>query len=310
MSITKKIKRIPHILSFQYWKQMEKITHHIAPFKYDAIRYYRITGIKLDWKNPHGLSEKLLWLNRYWQPMLKAICADKYLVKDYIKSCGLDEYNVKLLGVWDDPDDIDFDILPNQFALKTNNAGGTNILCKDKHTLDISKTKEQLRKWLKINPEKPYNEQHYKYIKPCIIAEELLPSSDLYQIDYKFQCINGEPYCILVCADRDEKGHAQLFSYNFQWQRISLLKGEDDTLIREFNIPKNLNKMIEIAKILSCNIPFVRIDFYEVNGKLYIGELTFTPYGNIMTYYKDSTLEDMGKNLVLPPKVKYKNDNY
>lgn len=305
MYILDKISRIPHALQFQYWKRMEKMTSKLAPFQYDAIRYYRITGKKLNWKNPTNLSEKLLWLNRYHCTPLKVQCADKYRMKQYVADYGLDEINVPLIGVWDRVEDIDWDKLPNQFVLKTNHGCGTNIICKDKSRLDIEEAKRKLTDWLKIDFGKLYNEQHYKYIKPCVFAEQYLPALDLFQTDYKIQVINGEPYCILICADRDKNGHAQLFSYDLQWNRVPLLNGEEETLERQFDKPKNISKMIECARILSKPFPYVRVDFYEVDGKLYIGELTFTPYGNIMTYYKDDVLEDMGNKLTLPKKCSH-----
>ena len=295
MYILEKIKRIPHALQFQYWKRMEKMTSKLAPFQYDAIRYYRITGKKLDWKNPTNLSEKLLWLNRYHCTPLKVQCADKYRMKQYVADCGLDEINVPLIGVWDRVEDIDWDQLPNQFVLKTNHGCGTNIICKDKSRLDIEEAKRKLTDWLKIDFGKLYNEQHYKYIKPCVFAEQYLPALDLFQTDYKIQVINGEPYCILICADRDKNGHAQLFSYDLQWNRVPLLNGEEETLVRQFDKPKNLAKMIECARILSKPFPYVRVDFYEVDGKIYFGELTFFPnsgFGKFIPYEYDKILGD------------------
>jgi len=303
VNVIGKIKKIPHVLWFQYWKQLERITKHINPFWNDAVRYYRITGKKMDWQHPQDISQKLLWLNRYHQPQLKADCADKYRMKEYVRSCGLEEINVPLLGVWDDPCKIDFDALPDQFVLKTNNGCGTNIICKDKLQINEEEAKRKLHDWLQIDFGKLFNELHYLKIEPCVFAEKYLPTDGLYQTDYKFQCINGEPYCILICADRDASGHAQLFSYNLQWERVTLLNGEEHTLGREFARPANLTKMIDAARILAKPFPYVRVDFYEVAGKLYIGELTFTPYGNIMTYYKDEVLEDMGRQLILPEKA-------
>ena len=302
MNILEKISRIPHTLRFQYWKKMEQITHKIAPFMYDKIRYYRITGKKLNWNNPKNLSEKLLWLNRYHCTPLKVQCADKCQMKKYIKDCGLDEINVPLYGVWDNVKDIEWDKLPNQFVIKTNHGCGTNIICKDKTKIVLEDTIKKLDTWLKIDYAKYYNEQHYNFIKPCIFAEKYLPSLELYQTDYKIQVINGEPYCVLICANRDKNGHAQLYSYDLNWNRVVLLNGEEETLNRNFEKPQNFSKMIEYARILSKPFPYVRVDFYEVEGKLYIGELTFTPYGNIMTYYKDEVLEDMGNKLILPEK--------
>lgn len=302
MNLIENIKKIPHVIWFQYWKYLEKLSKHINPYWNDSVRYYRITGKKMNWRKPQDMSQKLLWLNRYWQPQLKADCADKYRMKEYVSSCGFDDINVPLIGVWDTPDEIDWIKLPNQFVMKTNHGCGTNIICKDKSMLDIDQAKKKLEEWLKIDFSKPYNEVHYSRIKPCIVTEEYLPAVSLYQIDYKFQCINGEPYCILICADRDVNGHAKLYSYNLKWERVVLLNGEENSMQREFPKPINLNRMIECARILAKPFPYVRVDFYEVEGKLYIGELTFTPYGNIMTYYKSEVLEDMGHKLILPNK--------
>lgn len=304
MKLKENIKKIPHVIWFQYWKNLEKLSRHINPYWNDAVRYYRITGKKMNWRQPQDMSQKLLWLNRYWQPQLKAVCADKYRMKEYVRSCGLDEINVPLIGVWNTPNEIDWNSLPNQFVIKTNHGCGTNIICKDKLKLDIDKASKKLEEWLAIDFGKLYNEVHYSKIKPCIFAEEYLPTGSLYQTDYKFQCINGEPYCILICADRDENGHAALYSYNLQWERAALLNGEENTMQREFPKPVNLSRMIECACILARPFPYVRVDFYEIEGKLYIGELTFTPYGNIMTYYKNEVLEDMGDKLILPKKSK------
>lgn len=304
MSILGIIKKIPHVLWFQSRKLEYDLSHAVDGTWFDSVRYRQMFGKRMDWKNPQGMHEKLLWLNRYWQPQLKVNCADKLRVRDYAASCGLGDICVPVLGVWKDPEEIDFEKLPEQFVLKTNHGCGTNIICKDKSELDIEKARTQLAKWLKIDYGKLYNEKHYSRIERCIIAEEYLPALGLWQTDYKLQCINGNVYSILICADRDDSGHAKLFSYDTEWNRIDLLNGEAETMDREFQKPQNLSRMIESARILSKPFPYVRVDFYEVDGKLYLGELTFTPYGNLMTYYKDSVIADMGSKLVLPEKTK------
>ncbi len=307
MKLFESIKKIPHVINFQCRKVELKFAKKYNGDWYDAVRYRQMFGKKVNWNHPQTMHEKLLWLNRYWQPQLKADCADKYRVHEYVKSCGLEEYLVPLLGMWLTPNEIDFNKLPDQFVLKTNHGCGTNIICRDKTKLNQNDVKQKLADWLTIDFGKLYNEKHYSYIKPCIIAELYLPSLSRYQTDYKFQCINGEIYCILICADRDEKGHAQLFSYDIMWNRVPLLKDEEQTMECQFAKPKTLAQMIKAAQILSKPFPYVRVDFYEVEGQLYIGELTFTPYGNIMTYYKDTVIEDMGKRLQLPTKIKHGN---
>lgn len=300
MNILKKLSRIPHALQFQYWKRMEKITHNIAPFKYDAIRYFRITGRKINWKNPQTLSEKLLWLNRYDHNPLKTICADKFRVRQYIADCGLEEINVPLLGVWNKIDDIDWDSLPNQFAMKTNHGCGTNVICTDKSKLNIEDTKQKLKEWLQIDFGKICNEVHYSKIQRCILAEEYLPMGE-YPLDFKIHCINGEPYCFLFYPKHDDEGCVRI-TYSLEWERKYFIKGEENFQI-EIPKPVNLNKMIEYARILAKPFPYVRVDFYEVNGKLYIGELTFTSFGNMIEYYyKPEISMEMGQKLILPMK--------
>ena len=298
MKIIDKIKRIPHALQFQYWKHMEEITHKIAPFHYDAVRYYRIIGKKLDWENPTSVSQKLIWLNRYDQNPLKVKCADKYRVRDYVAECGLDEINVPILGVWDRVEDIEWDKLPNQFVLKTNHGCGTNIICKDKSILDIEDAKRKLKEWLKIDFGKICNEQHYSNIQRCILAEEYLPMGE-YPLDYKIHCFNGEPYCFLFYPQHDENTCIRV-SYSLDWKRKYYIKGEEQYQ-NEIPKPKFLNEMLEYARILSKPFPYVRVDFYEVDDKLYIGELTFTSFGNMIEYYyTPDVCIDMGNKLILP----------
>jgi hypothetical protein len=300
MKIVDKIKRIPHALKFQYWKRMEEITHRIAPFQYDAIRYYRVTGKKLNWNNPTSVSQKLMWLNRFDQNPLKVICADKYRMRQYVTDCGLSEINVPLIGVWDIVDDIDWSKLPNQFVLKTNHGCGTNIICKDKSQLDIEEAKRKLKEWLRIDFGKICNEQHYSKIQRCILAEEYLPMGEC-PLDYKIHCFNGEPYCFLFYPKHDDEGCIRI-TYSLDWERKYYIKGEEKYNI---DIPKpiNLVKMLEYARILAKPFPYVRVDFYEVNGKLYIGELTFTSFGNMIEYfYTHEVAVDMGNKLILPKK--------
>lgn len=300
MYIIEKLKCIPHALKFQCWKRMEEIMHKIAPFQYDAIRYYRIVGKKLDWKHPSSVSQKLIWLNRFDQNPLKVICADKYRMRQYVTDCGLSEINVPLIGVWDIVDDIDWSKLPNQFVLKTNHGCGTNIICKDKSQLDIEEAKRKLKEWLRIDFGKICNEQHYSKIQRCILAEEYLPMGE-YPLDYKIHCFNGEPYCFLFYPKHDDEGCIRI-TYSLDWERKYYIKGEDKYQI-DIPKPANLEKMLEYARILAKPFPYVRVDFYEVDDKLYIGELTFTSFGNMIEYYyTPEVCVDMGDKLILPIK--------
>lgn len=260
-----------------------------------AYNYNVTTGRILSYRNPKDINEKLYWLNRYWQEPLKTQCADKYAVRKFVKKNGLDSILVPLLGVWDSVELIDFDRLPNQFVLKCNHGSGYNIVCLDKTKIDISLTKKTLNSWMQIDFSELAYELHYKDIPHKIICEVLL--SPTAPIEYQAWCLNGAPESFLVCRKRYEGGYDS-WSYSLDWKRLydRLQENEED-----LPKPANLSLIIEYAKILSSPFPFVRADFYDVDGKIYFAELTFTPSGNILSAYKDAFIRRLGEKLILPP---------
>lgn len=262
--------------------------------------YYNWLGVKLNYKNPKNMNEKLMWLSRYWQDPRKTECADKILVRDYVKKSGFEEILLPIYGIWNNANEINFEALPEQFVLKCNHGCGYNIICKERKSLDKDLVKNQLNKWIGEVYGKAYYEIHYAKIKPRIFCEKYLPSIEKSVIDYKIHCINGKPYCFLICSDRDDsKNEITLSSYSLDWKHLNLLKKEGP---KDIPMPKNLKKMVNIATVLSKPFPYVRIDLYEIEGVVYFGELTFTPHGNIMDYYKDEVLLEMGRLLKLPEK--------
>ncbi len=241
-----------------------------------------------------------MWLSRYWQDPRKSEYADKVLVREYVKKSGFEDILLPIYGIWDTADKIDFNLLPNQFVLKCNHGCGYNIICKDKSTLDKNAAKQQLSKWLNEVYGMSYYEIHYAKIRPLAFCEKYLSSLEKSVIDYKIHCINGNPFCFLLCYNRDDsKDEVSLSSYSLAWEHLDYLKKEGRINISR---PKNLEKMIKIASILSKPFPYVRVDLYEIEGVVYFGELTFTPHGNIMDYYKDEVLLKMGELLKLPKK--------
>ena len=263
-----------------------------------AYNYNVTTGRRLNYRHPKDINEKLYWLNRYWQEPLKTQCADKFAVRKYIEENGLGSILVPLLGVWNNVEQIDFDELPNQFVLKCNHGSGYNIVCLNKENLDVKQTKETLTSWMQIDFSSLAYELHYKDIPRKIICEELL--SPTAPIEYQAWCINGKPESFLVCRKRFEGGYDS-WSYSLDWKRLyERFRENEEDLPR----PSNLDQIIEYAKILSKPFPFVRTDFYDVDGKIYFAELTFTPAGNILSAYKESFINRLGKNLVLPKKEK------
>ncbi len=277
------------------------------------IVYKKAFGKPINWENPQNLIEKILWMEQYTDTSLWTKCADKYRVREFVKERGCEETLVKLYGVWDNPDDIDFDALPDQFVLKANNGCGTVMLVKDKRTLNYSKTKKTLKKWLK----RPFGyssaQLHYLDIKRCIIAEELLIDSannGMALNDYKIWCFNGKVESILVVHDR--KGvngkDYKLSFFDKEWNNISekALSGKNKHFWGgKIEKPATLEKMIETAQKLSTGIPEVRVDFYTLNDKVYFGELTFsTGYGTYSEeYYKYlGSKVDLSKLEKLPQK--------
>ena len=246
------------------------------------------TGFPLSLDNPQTFNEKLQYLKLYYHKHpnpLMTICSDKVAVRDYIKEKIGEEYLIPCLGVWDNPDDIDFEKLPNQFALKVNWGSGQNIIVKDKSTLDIEKTKKQLSEWMK-----PESNHYYDFFEPCykniqskVIAEKYIEQIDGQVYDYKFMCFHGKPCWILACKDRGTKTVYE--NYDIDWNLfVPTPKSSAQATIEK---PKHFDKMIEIAEKLSKPFPFVRVDFYEVSDKVYIGELTFVPNSGFNSYGKE-----------------------
>jgi len=274
-----------YLNKFHYYRYLAYRKHKydvINDYKKEANRYYYpFFKSKIDWKNPKNLIEKIYWLQFNSDTSLWTKCADKYLVRDFVKEKGFSEYLPKLYGKWENAKEIDFDSLPNRFVIKTNNACGKNLIVTDKTKLNIKSTIKKLNRWLSI----PYGyaaaQLHYTSINPCLIAEEFLENNISFSsslIDYKVWCFHGKPEIVLVVFNRSDNG-VDLSLYDLNWNKKSeFLLSSDHYRYSKKEIPKpeSLNKMIEIAKVLSRNIPQVRIDFYDINGKPYFGEMTFT----------------------------------
>lgn len=260
-------------------------------------RYFRITGKELDYRNPKDINEKLMWLTRYWQHPLKTICADKFLVREYVKDCGLEDILVPMIAVYDNANEIDFGVLPNSFALKCNHGCGFNVIVLDKNEIDFKTVRQKLNDWLNIDFHQLAYEVHYRGIPRKIICEKLLGTSA--PMEYQCWCINGEIDSILACR-KNYDGSYDSWSYSTEWNHLCDRIGEQ--VSSELRRPVNLDRILECAKVLSKPFPFVRADFYEVDGTVYFAELTFTPCSNILIKYKPEFLNRLGEKLTLPKK--------
>ncbi len=248
------------------------------------IKLFYLFGMKrlLNLKNPITYTEKIQWLKLHNTDSLYSMLVDKYAVKDYIKKKLGEQYVIPLLGVWDDYNEIEFDALPDRFVLKTNHDSGTVIVCPDKSKLDHDIARMKLNKALSSNYFYKSREYPYKNIKPHIIAEEYIYESEQLELtDYKIFCFHGEPLYLYITSSKAGQKYVNYF--DIQFQSLSLSTGFPSNP-HGLEQPKNFDRMIEIARLLSHNIIHVRIDMYNINGKIYFGEFTFHNSGGIIKF--------------------------
>lgn len=250
-------------------------------------------GRKLDLANPRTLADKICWIELNTDQALSARCTDKWDVRDYVSGKGLQDLLVPAYGPWRCVEDIDFDALPHAFALKATHGCEMNYLVPDKDTLDVNDMLLHARKWLGEDYPRACLEPHYKLVPHRLYAEDFIGGMDEI-VDYKFHCINGEPRFVLTCSERNQG--LKLNLYDLDWSPIEGLQGlmKND---KEIDRPRLLNEMIEVSRTLSADFPFVRVDLYEVDGKVAFGELTFSPACGVMDYYTDEFIGKWGEVL-------------
>ena len=255
-----------------------KLSHLLSDKAYIKYMYRAVVGKKLDLKNPKTFNEKLQWLKIYNRDPQYCELVDKVEVKKYIADAIGDEYVIPTLGVWNKFDDIDFEALPEQFVLKCTHDSGSTVICRDKATFDVEKAKAKLERKLGMNLFWHGREWPYKNLKPRIIAEKYMEQAGEKDLtDYKFFCFNGDPKFLYVSVGLSNHETAQIGYVDLNWQKMPFKRMDFADLTVLPPKPVNLDKMIERATQLSAVSPFLRVDFYEINGRLYFGELTFFP---------------------------------
>ena len=262
--------------------------------------YANWKGKTLDMSHPKDLNEAMLrlsWLNSRNPKMRELIplCVDKYAVRDYIAAHGYADTLNECYGVYEHIEDIDFDALPNQFVMKMTNASGRNWICEDKSKYDWNMVKKQFAEWLQDHDFGwRTGEWQYALIQPRIVIEKYLTSlGEMSPIDYKFQCFHGEPKSCFVGYNRDPKdthGNVCFDDYDMEWNRTDNIKPQWHRNRRILTKPTCWNQMIEMARALSADFPYVRFDVYEIDGKILFGEMTFTPQGCVQEFYTDEYL--------------------
>jgi len=282
------------LLETMYFK-MSNYFYKISPKMKVKMDYRLAIGKKLNLEEPKDFNEKLQWLNLYENNDKKIACTDKYAVRDYLKEKGFEKYLPKLLGEYSNANAINFDELPNKFVLKCTHGCGFNIICQNKEALNIEQVKEKLNKWMQTDFGKMAGEVHYSKIKPRIICEEFIDAlGESVPIDYKIHCFNGVPKFIMACTERFE--NLKFIFYDLNWNRLEY-QAKSWYCDKKVERPKGLEKMLEIAEEISKDFTFVRVDFYDVNGEVMIGELTFTPNAGRIKYMSEEALLEIGDML-------------
>ena len=257
---------------------------------------------KLNLNNPKRYTEKIQWYKLYYRDPVMQQCADKYLVREYVKSKGLESILNELYAVFETPDDICFEQLPDQFVLKLSNGSSTNLLVDDKNALDLNQVKQQFRDFVAQSGSSAGREWVYATEnKPVIVAERYLrdPENEHRALrDYKFLCFNGEPEYI-DCVDDRFTDHCCHILHDPQWNKLHVNVG-DSSFEAEQDKPENLEQMLQIARTLSADFPAARIDLYSIEGKVYFGEITFFPWSGYVKYTPDEFDLKLGEKFILP----------
>jgi len=266
----------PFFVKKLYYFLVEKIGLFISDLNFLRVVYFLRTRKFLNVKNPVTFNEKLQWLKLYNRNPILSKLADKYKVRDFVAKKVGSDILIPLIGVYDSFDDIDFDKLPDKFILKCNHASGWNFVCEDKGRLDYKKMKKLFDFWLKTNYYYHGRSWEYKNIKPKIVCEKFLSQEGTFGLDdYKFHCFNGRPVYIQYIKNR-LKGRTKETYYNTKWkfQPFNMTNCRNTKLVDR---PKNLKKMLDISKKLSKGLPYARIDLYNLDGRIYFGEVTLCP---------------------------------
>lgn len=259
---------------------VRKILTTFSPAISSRLLFFHVFHRSINLRNPKTLNEKITWLKiyRYENDALVTQCADKYKVRDYVCSRGLSAILNNSIGVYERVNEIPWETLPERFALKCNHGCGYNLIVRNKKELDINEAEKRLARWLHEDYWRLYAELNYKGIPKRIICEAYLEGiGGTMPNDYKLYCFHGQPYCIMVCTEREDR-EPKFYFFDRDWRLLrinpdSVAAPEDFTLPR----PSTLEDMFSVAQVLSAPFPFVRVDLYEIDERVVFGELTFTP---------------------------------
>ena len=266
---------------------------------------YRVhVGKKLHLDNPVGFNEKLQWLKLYDRNPEYNKMVDKAAVKNYVASIIGQEYIIPTYGVWDSFESIDFSQLPCQFVLKCTHDSGSVCVCTDKETFDVESARKKLSSSLNRNLYYWGREWAYKDVKPRIIAEKYLNDGHQELIDYKFMCFNGKVRCIFTVTNRHAAKRMHVTFYDLNWKILPFTRhyGADEEPIE---CPKSFTQMCRMAEMIAKDLTFARVDFYEIQGKPYFGEITLCPGNGVEEFHPDCWDDILGSWMRLPQKREF-----
>lgn len=247
-------------------------------------RYKQVFHENLDLDNPKTFNEKMQWMKLYYRNDICTSMVDKIEAKKYVEKVIGPGYTIPTLGVWDSFDQIEWDKLPNQFVLKCNHDSGGLVICRDKSKIDKQAARKKICKCLKTNYFWHGREWVYKNIKPQILAEAYMEDEHCKQLtDYKFYCFNGVAKCLYVSTGLEDHHSARMGFYDLDFKEMPFQRTDFLTFEESPLKPKHFDEMVHIAEKLSKGFPFLRVDLYEINNKIYFSELTFIPCSGWMT---------------------------
>lgn len=258
----------------------------------------------LNLDNPRTYNEKIQWLKLYDRRPEYTQMVDKVGAKEFAAKRIGEQYIIPTIGVWNRPEDIPWDELPNQFVIKLTHDSGSVIICKEKKNLNIQEVCTKLSKGLKQDYYRVCREWPYKNVKHRIIVEQYMVDESGYELkDYKFFCFNGEPKIMFIASDREVEGEEiKMDFFDMNFRLLPFNKGGHKNAPITPVKPKCFEQMVELARKLSDGIPHVRVDFYNINGHIYFGELTFYSGSGFVRHEPMEWDEKIGELLTLPNK--------
>jgi len=267
---------------------------------YVKIHYEYFSGNKLDLNNPKDFTEKIAWYKVFYRPKSLNQLVDKFAVRAFVEEKIGSQFLNTFYGVFDDVNEIKFDELPEKFVIKATHTSGHNLIVRNKNKLNLDKTKKLLKKWLKINQYYRIGQEWaYKDVKPRIIIEKYLEQIDQKSLtDFKFYCFDGKAKFIDIHTDREDEHKQGSFDLNFE--RLPFGVSRFKQIYESPEKPVNLKEMIECAEVLSEKLPFVRVDFYAIDGKTIFGEMTFYPSDGRKKFYPEKYNRIIGDYFTLP----------